>query len=92
MSDENKGADLQKAQESKEKKASVTLKDVVDGYARTSKENKGKNKENVKVSLTERHEIEFIEDFGEFKKGDSASVSEIAKDYYLKNKVAKELK
>lgn len=92
MSDENKGADLQKAPELKENKGTVTLKDVVDSFAKTSKENKSKNKENVKVSLTERFDIEFIADFGEFKKGDTASVSEIAKEYYVKNKVAKETK
>lgn len=92
MSDENKGADLQKALELKENKGAITLKDVVDSLAKASKENKSKNKENVKVSLTERFDIEFIADFGEFKKGDTASVSEVAKEYYVKNKVAKEPK
>ena len=48
MSDENKGADLQKAPELRENKGAVTLKDVVDSLAKASKENKSKNKENVR--------------------------------------------
>ena len=94
MSGENNNAAANNAaaNETKQKNEQVSLKDVVDSLAKASKENKSKNKENVKVSLTERFDIEFIADFGEFKKGDTASVSEIAKEYYVINKVAKEPK
>lgn len=94
MSGENNNAatNTVAANETKQNKGQVSLKDVIDDLAKISKENKSKNKENVKVSLTERFDIEFTTDFGEFKKGDTASVSELAKEYYIKNKVAKEPK
>ena len=93
MSGENTNAAANAAaNETKQKNGQVSLTDVIDDLAKASKENKAKNKENVKVSLTERFDIEFTSDFVEFKKGNTASVSEIAKEYYVKNKVAKEVK
>lgn len=67
----------------------VTVEDVVNEAAVQSAENKKKGSENVKISLTDKFNVEFTKDFRLFKKGDKAEVSELAKDFYIKNGVAK---
>jgi hypothetical protein len=70
--------------EAKEKKV-VTLQDIYDGYAAKAKES-GKETE---VDIAGKHNIEFIEDFGQFKKGHVQDVSKVMYDYYKANGVVK---
>ena len=85
MSGENNNAAANKAEVK-------TVDAIVSTIAEQSTENKSKGKENVKISLTDKFNIEFTKDFKLFKKGDTATVSELAKDFYLKNNAAKIVK
>lgn len=73
-------------------KARKTLKDVVSGFADQSVENKAKGKDPVKLSLTDKFNLEFTQDYKAFKKGDSVEVSELAKEFYVQNGYAKVVK
>ena len=95
MSEENKnttGAAEAKAAAAPKVKAPKSLSAIVKDYGDQSAENKAKGKDPVKVSLTDKFELEFTADYGAFKKGDTAEVSELAKEFYLQNGVAKIVK
>lgn len=70
----------------------TTVDSVVAEIATQSAENQKKGKENVKISLIDKFNVEFTKDFRLFKKGDSAEVSELAKEFYVKKGVAKVVK
>lgn len=89
MAEENKN----QAPETKAKKAAEkSLRDVVAEFGKETEENKAKGKEPVKLSLTNKFKIEFVQDYVGFKKGDSAEVSELAKEFYVQNGHAKVLR
>lgn len=77
------------AQVGEEKKS---LQAIINDKAEVSKENASKGKPEAKISLTDKFEIEFVKDFGYFQKGAVIEVSELARDYYIANEVAKEVK
>ncbi len=70
--------------EAKEKKV-VTLQDIYDGYAAKAK----KSGKDTEVDILGKHNIEFTEDFGLFKKGHVQDVSKVMFDYYNANGVIK---
>lgn len=96
MSEENKNTPAAPAEKAaaapKAKAAAKSLNAIIKDYGDQSAENKAKGKDPVKISLTEKYEVEFTADYGAFKKGDSAEVSELAKEFYVQNGVAKVVK
>lgn len=70
--------------EAKEKKV-VSLQEIYDGYAAKAKK-AGKDTE---VDIVGKHNVEFTEDFGQFKKGHVQDVSKVMLDYYTANGVVK---
>jgi len=66
-------------------KETVTLQSIYEGYAAKAK----KDGKDAEVNISKRFDITFIEDFRGFKKGATASVSFVMRDYYVANKVAK---
>jgi hypothetical protein len=68
-----------------EAKKAVTLQDIYDGYAAKAK----KTGKPTEVDIAGKFNIEFTEDFGQFKKGHVQDVSKVMFDYYTANGVAK---
>jgi hypothetical protein len=65
------------------------IEDAIINIANTKKPNKVR----PQIDIISKFNIEFIEDFRGFKKGAVLKgISEVAKEFYILNKVAKELK
>lgn len=73
------------AGEAKEKKGTVSLQDIYDGYAAKAK----KTGKDTEVDILGKHNVEFTEDFGLFSKGHTQDVSKVMFDYYNANGVIK---
>lgn len=70
----------------------ITAKDIFLQIAEQSKENRKEGKENERISLTKKYNVEFTADFGSFQKGDVLNgISELAYRMYNANKVVKEI-
>jgi len=70
--------------EAKEKKV-VMLQEIYDGYAAKAKESGN----DTEVDIAGKHNVEFTEDFGLFKKGHTQDISKVMYDYYKANGVVK---
>lgn len=65
------------------------IEDAILNIANTKKP----SKERPQIDIITKYNIEFIEDFRGFKKGEVLKgISEVAKEFYILNKVAKEIK
>lgn len=73
----------------KEDKKAVALQETINDYAKEAAKSPTGEK---LISLVDRHKIKFTKDFGFMKVGQTVSVSEMAKDHYLKNEVAELVK
>ena len=74
-----------------DKRANVTVEEVLQEKAKESKESISNGGKEVEISLTDIVNVEFIKDFGFMKKGDKASISPLAYEVYDKNKVVKKI-
>lgn len=63
----------------------VTLQEIYDGYAKKAKDSGNE----TEVDIAKKYNVEFIEDFGLFKKGHVQDVSKVMYDYYEANFVIK---
>lgn len=72
------------AGENKKSENFVSLQEIYDGYADNATKEKS-----FKVDILARHEVEFIADFLNIKKGHTQNVSTVMRDWYEANKVVK---
>jgi len=77
-----------------ENKPKLTIDSLFNDYAKESKDKKGRDGTNLVVDTKTKFNIEFISDFGDkIKKGNiMKGISLVAKDFYVKNGVAKDIK